>query len=167
MNQIVEPNPYPSLSVTIIFFLKFLLGTSFILAILYHITNYSTIAGYAGEFNSFLIESIVAYVITLVLVVIGSFILKQLSPSFFNVLEDKKNDFGVKSFMVLGFLSFLLLGFYQYLYQISNYPLLQDPFPLTGFAWSAVLFWWIVSLALGVWGISAIIYDIMVKRAKK
>lgn len=150
MNQQVEPNPYPPMRDTIIFFGKFLISASFILAFLFVFTNAIFVDGYYGQLTSFLPETIVYYLTTIIVVALVTYIgINALGNKPDNDRETTLLDI----YTYFGFIAFLVLSLMQFQFQSPNYHILQDPYLLQGFAWQVVLFWWLASFSLFTWAI--------------
>lgn len=162
MSQKVEPNPYPPMSETVNFFGKFLLSASFLLAFLFVLTNTIFVDGYYAQMSAYLPEALIYYLITIVVVAIVTYV----SPMVLKSTTKDKETLLFDVYTYFGFLAFLFLSVLQFVFQVPNYPVLKDPFALLGFAWQAVLIWWLASFALGTWAIILFIMKKVTKRNK-
>lgn len=153
MSQTVEPNPYPPTSEIVVFFGKFAISGSFLIAFLFILTNIITVTGYSDQFFAFLPATILLYVIAGILAYIGTVLVSNIGKNKLGWEEKGKNSAMIKSYRYVGFLVFLFLSVYQYYFQMPNYEVLKDPYLLTGFAWTFVLYWWLLSFSLGTYAI--------------
>ena len=163
MSQQVEPNPYPPRAEIINFFAKFLLSASFVLAFLFVFTNAIFVDGYYGQLSAYLPETLVYYLIVIIIVAVVTYVGPNVVET--NSGKDKKTVM-LDIFTYFGFIAFFLLALFQFQFQASNYPVMQDPYKLTGFAWQFVLLWWLVSFSLITWAIILYVMKIKIKGRK-